>query len=116
MEWHTSHVHPGVADFGRGTIRRRSTKATREGVVMDQIVQIIGALLVLAGFVLAQVRILDQRSYLYLLLNLVGSALLTALAWDERQWGFLLLEAVWAFVSLLGLVTRLRGKQPASTH
>lgn len=54
---------------------------------MDQVVQIIGALLVLAGFVLAQVRVLDQRSATYLLLNLVGSALLTALAWEERQWG-----------------------------
>jgi hypothetical protein len=30
------------------------------------------------------------------------------LAWHERQWGFLLLEAVWALVAAGGLAARLR--------
>lgn len=49
----------------------------------------------------------DARSYL--VLNLVGSAILAYLAWDQRQWGFLLLESVWAAVSLWSLVRVARG-------
>ncbi|RIK47355.1 MAG: hypothetical protein DCC58_00145 [Chloroflexi bacterium] len=75
---------------------------------MLQIVQIFGALLILAAFIAAQVRWLNPQSLLYLLLNLVGSATLAVLAWEERQWGFLLLESVWALVSLWGMFDRRR--------
>lgn len=74
--------------------------------LLGQVLQVIGALCVLAGFALAQLRVLDQRSYVYLLLNLVGSAILAVLALDQRQWGFLLLEGAWALVSLWSIVDR----------
>lgn len=74
---------------------------------MGQVLQIVGALLVLTAFTLAQFRLLDTRSNAYLLLNLVGSAILAVLALQEEQWGFLLLEGVWALVSLWGLVALL---------
>lgn len=73
---------------------------------MSQLLQILGALLVLVAFALAQFRLLDQRSYVYLLLNLVGSAVLAKLAASDRQWGFLLLEGVWALLSLWGIARR----------
>ncbi len=83
---------------------------------MDQLVQIIGALLILVAYAAAQFGALNQRSRVYLVLNLVGSGVLTLLAWREEQWGFLLLEAVWALVSLWGLVQVQRGHPPAEVH
>jgi hypothetical protein len=73
-----------------------------------QLLQLVGALLVLSGFTLAQLRRLDPQSVPYLVVNLVGSAILAALALEDEQWGFLLLEGVWAIVSLAGLLGWLR--------
>ena len=81
---------------------------------MDQLLQILGALMVLAAFAAAQFHLLDARSYPYLLLNMVGSAILAVLAFEERQWGFLLLEGVWSLVSLAGVLMRLRRAVPAT--
>jgi hypothetical protein len=73
-----------------------------------QAAQIVGALLILAAYALAQFGVLNQRSYWYIGLNLVGATALAILAWHEEQWGFLLLEGVWAIVSAVALVARLR--------
>jgi hypothetical protein len=70
---------------------------------VDQVVQIVGAVLILTAYAAAQFGAMDQHSRGYLLLNLVGSAILAVLAWLDRQWGFLLLEGVWAVVSLWSL-------------
>jgi hypothetical protein len=83
---------------------------------MDQVVQVIDALLILVAYAASQFGALNQRSRVYLVLNLGGSALLTLLAWREEQWGFLLLEGVWALVSLWGLVQVQRGHPPAEMH
>ncbi len=71
---------------------------------MDQYIQIAGAILVLLGFVLGQFGKIDTSSKTYLLINLVGSALLAANAVSGGQWGFLLLNGTWALISLVGLV------------
>ena len=81
---------------------------------MGQLVQVVGSLLVLTGFALAQRGVLDQKSRTYLTLNLVGSAVLSLEAVLEQQWGFLLLEGVWAIVSAVSLVGVVRAK-PAVT-
>ncbi len=44
---------------------------------MDPVVQIVGALLILAAYAAAQFHYLEQDSLSYILLNLVGSAILT---------------------------------------
>lgn len=70
------------------------------------LVQVAGSLLILVPFVLVQVKRLSPESLGYILLNLVGSAVLAIDAWHGREWGFLLLEGTWAVVSLLSLVRR----------
>ena len=70
----------------------------------EQLVQIGGALGVLTAFVLAQLGWLPARSRAYLALNLAGSSVLTVDAYHGQQWGFFVLEFVWAFVSGWGLL------------
>jgi membrane-bound ClpP family serine protease len=83
---------------------------------MDQVVQIVGALLILAAFAAVQFERMRPDSRLYLALNLFGSAILAVLAVSAEQWGFVLLEGVWAIVSGWGLVSLYtsRGDQKAT--
>jgi hypothetical protein len=76
---------------------------------MDQAIQIVGALLILAAFTAVQLERMRPDSRLYLALNLVGSAILAVLAVAAAQWGFVLLEGVWAIVSAWGLWMALFG-------
>lgn len=71
---------------------------------MDQLVQIVGALLILTAFAAVQFDRMRPDSRAYLTLNLIGSAILAVLALTSSQWGFLLLEGVWALVSAWGLI------------
>ena len=83
---------------------------------MAPAIQVIGALLILAAFAAAQFAVLSPHSRTYLVLNLVGSTILAVDAGRGRQWGFLLLEGVWALVSAWGLVRVLQGRTPSPAH
>lgn len=72
---------------------------------MDQLLQIVGAVTILAAFIGAQRGWMSPGSVRYLALNLAGSLVLAVLAAIDRDLGFLLLESVWAAVSFWGLVT-----------
>jgi hypothetical protein len=76
---------------------------------LSEMIEIGGALLILCAFGGAQLRRLDQHAPTYLLLNLVGSAILAVIALLQSSWGFLLLEGSWAIVSAVSLFTRGRG-------
>jgi len=71
---------------------------------MTQMIQIVGAIAILAAFLLAQVGVLNTRSKVYLMLNLAGAGVLSWVALMDQDWGFLLLEGVWTVVSAASLV------------
>lgn len=80
----------------------------------DQIVSLVGAVLILVAFVLTTFDRLTPRSSAYLWLNCIGAAGLTYTAIVARQYGFILLEGTWALVAAVGLLRRLRTRRGAS--
>lgn len=83
---------------------------------MADLLQIIGAVLILGAFAGAQFGWMAPTSVLHLALNIVGSAILATLALITAQWGFLLLEGTWALISVGGLVWRARAGPAVPEH
>ena len=79
------------------------------------VIEILGALLILAAFAANQLRRLDAHSVAYLVLNVAGAGVLAVIAAVDRSWGFLLLEGTWTVVSVVSLVAALRTRRAAST-
>jgi hypothetical protein len=75
---------------------------------MIQALSIVGAILILAAYGAVQLRWLTA-GFLFSLVNLVGSLILSFVAVVEEQIGFAILEGVWALISLAGVVAALRG-------
>ncbi len=83
---------------------------------MYDTVQIIGSLLILAAFIAALSGRLNQAGYRYLVVNTAGSAVLTVTAIVSREWGFILLEGVWALVSVYSIIRKATGHPIAASH
>ena len=83
---------------------------------MLQAISVLGALAILLAYAANQFRLLGPSNFSYALLNFVGSLVLAVIAVIEVQWGFILLEGVWALVSLWGIITILRGSGSPGTH
>jgi hypothetical protein len=82
---------------------------------MDQVIQVIGALMVLLAYAAAQSGRWSTDAPIYLWLNLFGSIILAVLAGTSQNWGFLLLEGVWAIVTAGSLIKQRRPEAPART-
>ncbi len=65
--------------------------------------QFVGALGILVPFALFQKGVLSQHAYAYLALNVAGSGVLTAVAYFDRQWGFVILQGVWTVASAVSI-------------
>ncbi len=74
---------------------------------LAEILQLVGAVLILSAYLLVQFRHLGTDTYLYLVLNFAGAGILAELAATSGQWGFLLLEFVWALASAGALIRKL---------
>ena len=98
-----------------GKVKGRDMSSSPE-VSLLQIVSVLGALAILAAYAANQFGLMGPSNLTYSALNFAGSAVLAVIAVVEVQWGFLLLEGVWALVSLWGLITLLRGGRPDATH
>lgn len=77
---------------------------------MSEVLQWTAAIVVLAGFGLSQWGVWSVISYRYLVSNFVGGAGLSVAALLSHQWGFVLLEGVWALVAGRSIVARLSGR------
>ena len=73
---------------------------------MLAVLQVVGAILILVPFVAQQFGRLEPDAPAYLWPNLIGSLILATLAVIGVQWGFLLLEIVWAAVAARSLLVR----------
>lgn len=80
------------------------------------IVQVAGSLLILIGFVAALSGRLEQSGFAYLIVNAVGSAILAVTAVIALEWGFILLEGVWAIASAYTIIRKASGRPVAVTH
>jgi hypothetical protein len=80
---------------------------------MGQVVQLVGAVLIVGAYVAAQQKRLRFDSVQFLGLNALGAGILAVVAAVDRQLGFLLLETVWAWVSARGLRRAIKAEQEA---
>ena len=80
-----------------------------------QAISVLGALGILGAYAANLLGWLRPADLSYSVANLIGSGILTFIAIVDQQLGFILLEGVWALVSLWGVVQVLRGRAPEST-
>lgn len=78
-----------------------------------QTISLVGAALLLIGFVGMQLRRVRNDGALFNALNFAGSALLAWVAIHDRRAGFIILEVVWALVSLPPLYRAMKGATTA---
>jgi hypothetical protein len=71
---------------------------------MTEVLQVVGAILILSAFAAVQRGSLGPHQVAYLVLNLAGGLVLSYVAAAEQDWGFLLLNSVWSVVAAWGLL------------
>ena len=75
-----------------------------------QALSLLGALLQLLAYALMQLGRLSSGSYAYQLANVIGFLMMTIVATINREYGFILMEAVWCLTSAYGLGRLIRAR------
>jgi uncharacterized membrane protein len=86
-------------------------------IMWEQVISLVGAVMILIAYAAHQMGRLDRNSFLYLTLNLIGAVILGIVAARAKQSGLTLMEGAWALISLIALVKNLRSgrnQDPAS--
>lgn len=79
-----------------------------------QVAGFAGAMLILVAYIAHQLKRIDPRAPFYNLLNAVGAAVLTYIAFHPFQAGFVVLEGTWTVVSVIAFFKSLgRSANPA---
>lgn len=76
--------------------------------MLYQAMGLVGAFMILGGYAGLQRGRFTRDDQLFNWLNFVGSTLLGIVALVDRRWGFIILEFVWAALSLPPLLRRRR--------
>ena len=75
--------------------------------MLGQAISLAAAAMILFAYAAHQLGRLPRDGFVYLLLNLAGSAALTVFAARARQAGLTFMEGAWALISLASLARRL---------
>lgn len=82
---------------------------------LDVVLEFVGAVGILVPFALFQLGRISQHSLWYLLANAFGAVVLTGVAGLTSQWGFVILQGVWALAATVGIIRWARQRdQPES--
>jgi hypothetical protein len=73
-----------------------------------QVVGFAAAMVILVAYIGHQTRRMDAGGIAYNVMNAVGSGILTYVAFHPFQVGFVVLEGVWAIVSVYAIVRAVR--------
>jgi len=82
--------------------------------MIGQLVSLLGAAMILAAFAAQQAGRLNPTDVGYLVLNAVGSAILTYFAVQAGNFGLIALEGSWAVISLWSLARALGSPRSGS--
>lgn len=78
--------------------------------MLDQTISLVGAALVLGAFAANLSSYLSNQGVLYALLNVVGSGLLSWVAFRGSPVGIITIEVSWTVISAVALVRALRAR------
>lgn len=74
--------------------------------MLDQLMSMIGAVLVLGAYALLQQGRMTAKDASYAWLNFIGATFLTIVAVRDQRIGFIVLEGSWALLSIWPLIRR----------